>query len=322
MSNELATTNKPNQQITIKDYMSAPAVQNKLKEMFVTPEAIRNFSTAVISICSSDELLNVAEPRSAFNACLTAASLNLPINKNLGFAHILGFRNNKKGIVEAQFLIGARGFKELAQRTGQYKVINQGDVRQGELKGRNRLTGEMDFEWVEDDVKRMELPIIGYFSYFVLNNGFTSILYMSVDELKSHGKRYSQSYKRGFGPWVDNLEAMSLKTVSKLNISKNGPLSIELQKAISADQAVIKDEGQYEYVDGELSNVGADDAKRAAIIAANQEENDAVEVTDADLTDEQIAANMEAAAGEQSSLIDEPKSGSYGDNPSKRPVRK
>lgn len=306
MSNELATTNKP-KPITIKDYMSAPAVQTKLKEMFVTPEAIRNFSTAVISICSSDELLNVAEPRSAFNACLTAASLNLPINKNLGFAHILGFRNNKKGIVEAQFLIGARGFKELAQRTGQYKIINQGDVRQGELKGHNRLTGEIDFTWIDDDAQRMGLPVVGYFSYFVLHNGFSSILYMSLDELKAHGKHYSQTYKRGFGPWVDNLEAMCLKTVSKLNISKNGPLSIELQKAINADQAVIEDEDKYEYVDDvELSNVGADEDKKAAIIAANQEEGDVVTVTEEDMTDEQLAANMDQTS-EQSTLLDEPK---------------
>src|SRR5436305_3354805 len=123
MANERATTNKP-KQITIKDYMSAPAVREKMKEMLQSPELIRQFTTSVISIAGSDELLAQAEPRSLFNACLTAASLNLPINKNLGFAHIIGYRNNKKNIVEAQFQLGARGFRELAQRSGQYQIIN------------------------------------------------------------------------------------------------------------------------------------------------------------------------------------------------------
>jgi recombination protein RecT len=267
-----------NKIITIKDYMSAPKVIRKMNEMLQTTEAVRQFSTAVISIAGSDELLSVAEPRSLFNACLTAASLNLPINKNLGFAHIIGYKNNRKGgIVEAQFQLGARGFKELAQRSGQYLIINQGDVREGELIGRDRLTGELKFDWCEDDGDRAELPIIGYFSYFNLKNGFSSTLYMSLEEIQAHGKRYSQSYKKGFGPWVDNFDAMALKTVSKLNISKNGTLSIELQKAIETDQGVIRDDGKADFIDGdELGTVNATDDEQNAILNAQTEEAEVV----------------------------------------------
>jgi recombination protein RecT len=323
MANELATANKPKAPITIKDYMSAPAVRNKMQEMLQSPELIRQFTTSVISIAGSDELLAVAEPRSLFNACLMAASLNLPINKNLGQAHIIGYRNNKKGVVEAQFQLGARGYRELAIRSGQYTVINQGDVREGELAGRNRLTGEINFNWNDNDVEREKLPVVGYFSYFRLSNGFSSTLYMSKEEVTNHGKQYSQSYKRGYGPWVDNFNAMALKTVSKLNISKNGPLSIDMQKAIAVDQAVIHDEDKLEYVDGmEVIDVGADDEKKAAIIAANQEENNTAESDNAPVTDEDLD-NLEASGG-QATLIDEPtnKSSSYGDNPNKRPARK
>lgn len=260
-------------QITIKEYMSAPAVMQKMNEMLQTKEAVRQFSTSVISIAGSDDLLNVAEPRSLFNACLTAASLNLPVNKNLGFAHIIGYKNNKKGIVEAQFQLGARGYRELAQRTGQYLIINEGDVRDGEMKGRNRLTGQIEFNWIDNDKERLKKDIVGYFSYFKLKSGLESILYMSVTEIEEHGKRYSQSYKKGYGPWVDNFPAMAIKTVSKLNISKNGPLSTELQTAVQADQAVIHDNGTYEYIDGreELDGELADDNQMAAIVAANAE---------------------------------------------------
>lgn len=251
--------------------MSAPAVQKKLTEMFTDKRLLDGFVQSVIAIAGSDELLAIAEPRSVFNACLTAASLNLPINKNLGFAHIIGYRNNKKGITEAQFQLGARGFKELAQRTNQYLIINDGDVREGELVGRNRLTGELDFNWVDDDGIRNGLPVVGYFSYFKLKNGFTSTLYMSDEEIKKHATQYSQSYKKGYGPWADNFGAMALKTVNKRNISKNGPLSIELQTAILNDQAVIHDDGRQDYVDGreELEKERATGDQRAAILKAN-----------------------------------------------------
>ncbi len=268
-----------NKLITIKDYMSAPAVIKKMQEMLQTPEAVRQFSTAVISIAGADALLATAEPRSLFNACLTAASLNLPINKNLGFAHIIGYKNNKNGgVVEAQFQLGARGFKELAQRSGQYTVINQGDVREGELVGRDRLTGELTFKWVDNDEIREGLPVIGYFSYFKLKSGLESTLYMSREQIDAHGKRYSQSYKAGFGPWKDNFDAMALKTVSKLNISKNGPLSIELQKAVDFDQAVIRGDDQLDYIDGTdmLNNeLATDDETDAIINAQNGDKVDA-----------------------------------------------
>lgn len=259
--------------LTIKDYMSAPQVQDKMKEMLISPAMVRQFTTSVISIAGADELLATAEPRSLFNACLTAASLNLPINKNLGFAHIIGYKDNKKGIVEAQFQMGARGFKELAQRSGRYKIIHEGDVREGEVKGRNRLTGEVEWNWIDDDEVRGATPIIGYFSYFRLDNGFESTLYWTTEEVKAHALKFSQSYKRGFGPWKDMFDAMAKKTVMKLNISKNGPLDINLQTAMNVDQAVIREEGKADFIDGQdllVEEEKATDDQKSDIIAANK----------------------------------------------------
>lgn len=290
-----------NNQLTIRDYITAPAVQKKLSDMFTDKRLLDGFVQSVIAIAGSDELLATAEPRSVFNACLTAASLNLPINKNLGFAHIIGYKNNRKGITEAQFQLGARGFKELAQRSGQYQTINQGEVRRGELVGRDRLTGELKFEWIDNDEERSKRVVVGYFSYFKLMNGFTSTLYMSTDEIKAHGERYSQSFKRGYGPWVDNFDAMALKTVSKLNISKNGPLSVDMQQAVTMDQAVISDDGRATYIDGtDMASVSdSADAAEEAILAANGVEPDPAETTDEDLS-----KAMDETAG-QTSMVDD-----------------
>jgi len=141
----------------------------------------------------------------------------------------------------AQFQVMSKGYNQLAMRSGQFKKLNQSDVRQGELKTRDRLTGDIEFEWEQDDIKRAALPIIGYVAFFELLNGFKKQYYMSVAETTAHGQRYSQTFKKGYGQWKDNFDAMSLKTVTKLLLSKFAPLSVEMQKSISADQGIIND---------------------------------------------------------------------------------
>ena len=277
MSNELAKSE--NKQITIKEYIAAPAVMKRMKEILQSDRSVRQFTTSILAISSQDDLLANAEPRSLFNACLTAASLDLPINKNLGFAHIIGYKNNKKHMIEAQFQIGAKGLKQLAMRTGQYKFINGSDVREGELKNYDRLSGEMSFEWEQDTAKREKLKVIGYVSYFKLHNGFESTVYMTVEEVTAHAKRYSQSFKSGYGPWSDNFEAMAAKTVMKRNIANNGPMTTELQTAVSVDQATINDDGEPDYIDGE--EVGEVDQETVGRINDAKTVEELTEISDA-----------------------------------------
>lgn len=258
MSNEV-------QRVSVKSFLKNDAVQKSIKDTLGAKS--QQFTASLLSLVGNDALLAEAEPNSLFSAALTAASLDLPINKNLGFAHIIGYKNNKKGgVVEAQFQIGWKGFVQLAQRTGQYRTINAVPVYEGQLIKEDRLRGNQ-YDW---DAQISTTPI-GYVSILVLVTGFEHELYMSLDEIKAHAKKYSQAYKSGYGPWADNFDAMALKTVIKLNISKFGPMSTELQKALTFDQAVIKG-SDADYADGtdiELESVKSTDAENAAILAAN-----------------------------------------------------
>ncbi|MBB1524493.1 recombinase RecT, partial [Candidatus Saccharibacteria bacterium] len=121
--------------------------------------------------------------------------------------------------------------------SGQFKTINTTEVKEGEIKSRNRLTGEIDFDWLDDDTEREQLNTAGYVAYFELLNGYRQTLYMSSAEIKAHATRYSQSFKYGTGIWKDNFDAMAKKTVLKLILSKYAPLSIDMQKAIEVDQS-------------------------------------------------------------------------------------
>lgn len=146
-----------------------------------------------------------------------------------------------------------RGAIQLAIRSGVFKSINVTDIREGEMKSRNILTGDIQFEEVPG---RESKKIVGYAAYFALTNGFSKTLYMTVEEVDAHAKRYSQTYKskyekvRATSKWTTDFHAMSKKTVLKLLLSKYAPLSVEMRDAIKYDQSVIRENGEPDYVDG------------------------------------------------------------------------
>jgi len=247
-----------NQPSSVKGFMALPTTKRRVEELLGNRAS--NFMTSVSTMIGSDDKLANCEPVSLFMACLTAAALDLPINKNLGFAHIIPYGK------EAQFQMGWRGYVQLAQRTGKYKTIAATAVYEGQLAQEDPLEGNT-YDWDA----RINDEVIGYVAKFTTINGFQKEVYMSVDEITRHADKYSKAYNhgKGYGPWKDNFDAMALKTVIKMLISKWGIMSIELEKAVTLDSSVIKDDGTPDYVDGALADVGADDDHKAAIIAAN-----------------------------------------------------
>jgi recombination protein RecT len=245
---------KQNRQLSAKDYFNQPGVQNKFKEILGNQAPA--FITSVMQAVSANPLLAKADPASLYNSAAVAAILGLPINQSIGQAYIVPYRvKQKDGSYkdQAQFQLGYKGLIQLAMRSGKFVRLNSTDVREGEVKSRNRMTGAIEFDWIQDDRDREKKKIIGYLSYFKLTNGFESEFYMSIEEVEAHAKKYSQSYKSGFGQWKDNFDKMALKTVTKLHLnSGEAPLSVQMEKAIQADQAVLKDDsGEVEYVDHE-----------------------------------------------------------------------
>jgi recombination protein RecT len=239
-----------------------PEVQERFKNILGKKSA--GFIVSVINCINSNDMLQHAEQNSILFAAANAATLDLPVNQNLGFAYIVPYRDHKTGVVSAQFQMGYKGFIQLAQRSGQFKTINAMDVRDGEIVAHDRLTGEITFQWIENQQDREKAPVIGYVGYFKMLNGFEKTLFMGIDELKRHGKKYSQSFKKGYGLWEDNFDAMAIKTVLKLLLSKYAPLSIEMQRAVISDQAILSDwEGQsIQYTDNEVPVVSLEEQSR------------------------------------------------------------
>ena len=236
MTNQNQQVQAPVKPKTLRELFNNPIIKTKIEQLVGKNSA--TFATSVMQIANSNTMLRTADPTSIFNAACMAATLNLPLQNGLGFAYIVPFKNNKERKVEAQFQIGYKGFIQLAQRSGQFKRLVALPVYKNQLLKKDFING-FEFDW-EQEPEKDENPI-GYYAYFKLVNDFSAELYMSHDDIVKHAQRYSQTFKKGFGVWHDNFEAMALKTVMKLLLSKQAPLSVEMQQAVLADQAVVKD---------------------------------------------------------------------------------
>lgn len=245
----------------LKNMLNAESVQAQFKNALGKNSG--TFVASVIDLYNGDKSLQQCEPKAVVMEALKAAVLHLPINKALGYAFIIPFNNSRKvkytdeqgyererweKVMEPTFQIGYKGLIQLAMRTGQYRTLNADAVYEGELRKVNKLTGEIAF-----DGERTSDKVIGYFCYFELLNGFAKTLYMTVEQMAKHAKRYSKGLKKettvealinlaalpvsdtNTVGWMGNFHGMAIKTVIRNLLSKYGYLSVEMQNAIADD---------------------------------------------------------------------------------------
>lgn len=256
MSNTNVAVQQQNNKPSVKSLFERPDVGKRFAE--VLGKRAPQFVTSILQLAASDKILAVADPYTVYNAAMTAASLDLPVNKNLGFAWIIGYKNNAKQTTEAQFQLGYKGYIQLAQRTGQYAKINCVEVYENQFKGWNALTEELDADFSLEGSGR----VVGYCAFFRLLNGYEKTIYWSSEKVRAHASRFSKNFKFNDSTWKTDFDAMAKKTVLKNMLSTWGILSVELQNALKVDQAVIKNEDEVEYPDYQDANVLSKEEER------------------------------------------------------------
>ncbi|PRR77662.1 recombination and repair protein RecT [Clostridium liquoris] len=211
---------------TVKGLLESPAIKKRFEE--VLKQRAPQYMSSIVNLVNGDANLKKCDQMSVIASCMVAATLDLPVDKNLGYAWVVPYGN------KAQFQLGYKGYVQLALRTGQYKSINVIEIHEGELIEWNPLTEELriDFEKKKSDA------IIGYAGYFELINGFRKSTYWTKEQITKHKNKFSKS---DFG-WKKDFDAMAKKTVLRNMLSKWGILSIEMQNAYTADQETIKSE--------------------------------------------------------------------------------
>lgn len=228
MSSTQITTQQQN--MSLSELMHSPAVIGKLNEVWNSPQMANSFISSVISVANGNPQLRKAEPMSIIGAAMVAATMQLQVIPTLGQCYIIPYGS------KAQFQVGYLGLLQLCQRSGQFKKILAAPVHEGEY-----ISGdEFDEDYVFDRKQRKSDNVIGYMAKFELLNGFTKVAYWDIDKVKAHATKFSQAFRSGFNsPWKSDFDAMAMKTVMK-SILKYAPKSIEMQNAVTFDQAVIK----------------------------------------------------------------------------------
>lgn len=239
--------------------VNTPSMQKLIANALHDPARCARFTASIVSAVSVNQALQNCDRNTVISGALLGESLNLSPSPQLGQYYLVPFNNKKKGIQDAQFVLGYKGYVQLALRSGQYKSINVEIVKQGEYKGRDPMTGDPRFQFLEDDDEWERLPVIGYMASFEYLNGFRKVLYWSKEKMMNHADRYSAAFSRkayenltaGNIPhgemwkyssfWYKDFDSMAKKTMLRQLISKWGIMSTDMQSAYESDSRVIEE---------------------------------------------------------------------------------
>lgn len=288
MSTQLATNS--NQQTGITDFLSKPNVRANVTQV-IGKERTTRFISSVISAVQATPALKECTNNSILSAALQGEALNLAPSPQLGQFYMVPYKKKDKNgniiSIEATFQLGAKGYKQLAMRSGQYKDLDVMSIKAGEYLGRDPETGKHMFDFVTDDDEREDLPTIGYMAYFELLNGFRKQIYWSKKKMLNHADTYSQAFNKEdyerliagkiskkelwkySSFWYKNFDEMAEKTMIRQLISKWGIMSIEMQTAYEKDMAVIDENGNPVYVDNPQTTMSTQEKVHEDLKAAN-----------------------------------------------------
>ena len=258
------------------------------------PARAQRFVASITSAVAVNPALQECTPPTIIAGALLGESLNLSPSPQLGQYYLVPFKVKAKGpdgkqlyqtdaagnkvldangkwipVTEtrAQFVLGYKGYIQLAIRSGQYSDIDVMEIREGEYLGKDPQTGKPRFQFIEDDEAREQLPVVGYMGYFEYLNGFRKVLYWSKEKMMAHADNFSaafsaEAYKRiqagevsdqdmwrysSF--WYKNFDDMAKKTLLRQLISRWGIMSIEMQRGYVGDSNFVQVEN------GEFVNV-------------------------------------------------------------------
>lgn len=253
------------------DFLAKPTTQAWITSVISDPKEASKFVASIVSATTTNVQLQACERNSIISSGLLANALGLSLSPQLGLCYMVPFKNKaqyKDGVMikpesyTATFVLGYKGYIQLAIRSGYYKNINVISIKEGELVRYDPLTEELEINLVQDERERAKLPTIGYYASFKLMNGFTKSIYWSKEKMLVHADRYSAAFsaeafdklQAGKIPekdlwkyssfWYKDFDGMAYKTMLRQLISKWGIMSIDMQTVeeneVKAEQDIVQ----------------------------------------------------------------------------------
>lgn len=249
MANITTTKNK----VTFSMQMSSPAWQKMIVGTLQDKQRAARFTASIVSAVSVNPALQECEGSTILAGALLGESLNLSPSPQLGQYYLVPFKNTKRGTTEAAFVLGYKGYIQLALRSGYYKKLNVIAIKEGELINYDALNEEIEVALITDEAEREKAKTIGYYAMFEYLNGFRKAMYWSREKMEAHAIQYSKGYaaKKGYTFWEKDFDGMAYKTMLRQLISKWGIMSTELEQAYTNDMAILRDGQPPEYFDNQ-----------------------------------------------------------------------
>ena len=252
--NQIQVADKKQQIKAFEGIVNNAYYQNQSQKIF--GKNAGTFATSMMELYTSNADLQQCDPKLVAAEAMRAAALHLPLSKALSRAYVVVFKDH--GVPKPQFLIGYLGLLDLADRSGQYEIINADVVYKGELLGKDKLSGLIDLGGQKESNE-----VVGYFAYFKLINGRKQIIYMDIKQMCHYAKMYAPTLKfsklteddlynmaqeqaengpkAGSIGWFGDFNNMAKKTVLR-QLLKRGPMSIEIQQALAQDEDYVSAE--------------------------------------------------------------------------------
>ena len=252
MANKLVKQ-KPRFSVAIQ----SDAYKRLINQTLGDPKRAAKFIANISSAVAVNPALQECDAGTIVSGALLGESLNLSPSPQLGHFYLVPFEDKNRGKL-AQFILGYKGYIQLALRSGVYRKINVIDIKEGELVGIDLLNEEITATIIVDPLKREKAKTVGYYAMFELNEsygGFRKILYWSKEKMEAHALKYSSGYRADKNKgtnwtfWSKDFDGMAFKTMLRQLISKWGIMSTEMQTAFERDMAIVKEHDDYEYVD-------------------------------------------------------------------------
>lgn len=243
--------------------ITTPAYQKLISNTIRDPQRASQFVAAITSAVAVNPALQDCEANTIIAGALLGESLKLTPSPQLGQYYLVPFKSKAKydrngnliqpEVTKATFVLGYKGYVQLAIRSGQYKRLVVKEIKEGELIRYDPLGEEIEVLMIDDFDKREAAPTIGYYAMFEYLNGFRKSLYWSKEKMLSHADHYSKAFSRKAYEdiqagkvadrdmwkyssfWYTDFDGMACKTMLRQLISKWGVMSIDMQRAFEQD---------------------------------------------------------------------------------------
>ena len=279
VNNSLVTQQQAENNLPFSTVINSVPYQKMISNALKDRSTANRFISSIVSAVATTPTLQTCTPKTIVSAALLGEALKLSPSPQLGQFYLVPFKQKEKrdkngrvvaeACTNATFVLGYKGYIQLATRSGEYKHINAMPIKEGELVDYNPFDDDITLQYTDNEELRATLPTIGYYAMFEYHNGFKKVMYWSKEKMIAHAAAYSPAFsaeglkalESGKVPqnelwkyssfWYKDFDGMACKTMLRQLISKWGLMSVDMQKAFDADGGVIGDNGEITFSDSE-----------------------------------------------------------------------